>query len=161
MIKLNDYFDFYFENPLATYNKIKQYFRPLKTKWSLYKGAGREAKILSISSFDLMWKDKWYTPRHEYNPRVEISLFNYFHWKMEFTLKEDGMDDMVYWEAALQWVYYKKPLHKAIKESSGWSNYNKETDKYEPMQFRILREPWQSMYDNRHLPELYYENTTR
>ena len=49
-MKLSDYFDFYFENPLATYNKIKQYFRPLKTKWSLYKGAGREAKILSISS---------------------------------------------------------------------------------------------------------------
>ena len=160
-MKLSDYFDFYFGNPLATYSKIKQYFRPLKTKWSLYVGHGREAKILSISSFDLMWKDKYDSPRHEFNPRIEISLFNYFHWRMEFTLKEDGIDDMVYWEAALYWLYYNLSLSKAIDEAVGWSRYNKETNEYELIKFELLKEPWQTMYINKELKEIMYESTTR
>lgn len=159
---INEYFDFYWENPFKTYNKIRKYFRPLKAKCQLTKLKGREAKILSINAFDLMWKDKWSSPRHEFNPRIEISLFNYFHWRIDFTLGDDEtMNDMVYWEAALWWLYYKKPLHKAIKSSTGWSHYNKETDKYEPMVFKILKEPWQTMYDNKELPIIFYESTTR
>ena len=157
----NNYFSFYWENPLKTYKKIKKYFRPLKMRGRLTMLKGREPKILSVNAFDLMWKDKWNTPRHEYNPRIEISLFNYFHWRIDFTLGDDSMDDMVYWESALNWLYYKKPLHRAIKSSTGWSSYNKETDKYEPMVFNILKEPWQTMYNNKELPKLYYESTTR
>ena len=59
----NKYFDLYLENPLKTYKAIKKYFRPIKPKfqWSWYKS--NKAKILEINSFDLMWKDKWNSPR--------------------------------------------------------------------------------------------------
>ena len=159
MIKIRDYFDFCITNPFKLYNKINKYFKPLKSKLYFNNMKGHSAKILEICSFDVTWKDKWNSPRHEFNPRIMISLFNRFHWRIEFTLNGDYMEDMVYWEAALSWLFYEKPLHKAIKESTGWSHYNKETDKYEPMQFKLLRESWQSMYDNKQLPEIYYEDT--
>ena len=160
-MRINDYFDFYFENPLKTYKKIKKYFRPIKPKVQFTLLKGREAKILTINSFDLMWKSKWDTPRHEFNPRIKISLFNYFNIFITFTIGDDSMDDMVYWEAALYWLYYKKSLHSAIKSATGWSDYNKETGKYEPMTFNILKEPWQTMYNNNQLPKIKYESTTR
>ena len=159
----NQYFDFYWENPLKTYNSVKHIFKPLKPEVSLYRGKGREAKILSINAFDVVWKDKYDSPRHEYNPRIEISLFNYFHWKIEFTLKDnDSINDMVYWEAILWWKCYKKNLHEAISESTGWSTYNKETDEYEPMKFKILKEPYQTLYETTNkLSNFTYENSTR
>lgn len=157
----NNYFSFYWENPFKTYNKIKKYFRPLKIKYQFNILEGREPKILSINTFDLIWKDKWNTPRHEFNPRIEISLFNYFHWRIYFIPEgEDSISDMVYWEAALYWIYYNEPLHIAIKNSIGWSNYNKDTNEYEPMVFKILKEPWQTMYDNKQLPRIKYKDTT-
>ena len=54
----NDYFDFYWENPLKTYRTVKHIFRPLKPKFSFECYKAREAKILSINSFDVIWKDK-------------------------------------------------------------------------------------------------------
>ena len=93
----NEYFDICVENPLKSYNKIKKYFKALKPRFKIgfYKGNG--SKILMLNSFDITWKDKWNTPRHEINPRISISLFNYIHINIDFTLKEDSMNDMVYW----------------------------------------------------------------
>ena len=92
----NKYFDLYLENPLKTYKAIKKYFRPIKPKfqWSWYKS--NKAKILEINSFDLMWKDKWNSPRHEFNPRINISIFNRLHVYINFTVNGDSMSDMVY-----------------------------------------------------------------
>lgn len=158
----NDYFDFYWENPLKTYRTVKHIFRPLKPKLSFECYKAREAKILSINSFDVIWKDKYDTPRHEFNPRIEISIFNYFHIRINFTLdSDDSLDDMVYWEAILWWKYYNKDLQTAIDESVGWSTYNKETNEYEPMKFRLLKEPWQTDYENKLLKDFMYESTIR
>lgn len=157
----NKYFDIYVENPLKSYNKIKKYFKALKPRFNIgfYKGNG--PKILMLNSFDIAWKDKWNTPRHEINPRIAISLFNYIHINIEFTLKEDSMNDMVYWEAALYWLHYKKSLHRAVKNATGWTQYNEQTKKYEPIPFQILKEPFQTMYNNHNLPIIKYEDTTR
>lgn len=157
----NKYFDLYFENPFKTYNKIKDYFRFIKPRFQVNWYKSNKAKILEINSFDLMWKDKWNSPRHEFNPRIFISFFNRLHIYIEFTLGDDSMSDMVYWEAALWWLYYNKPLTKAIKYSSGWSDYDEETNSYKPMSFRILREPWNTLYNNKQLPEINYESTAR
>lgn len=161
MIKVRDYFDFCITNPFKLYNKIKTYFRPLKPKVYFDNMKGHSAKILEICSFDVTWKDKWNSPRHEFNPRIMISLFNRFHWRIEFTLGEDYLTDMVYWEAALSWLYYGLSLPDAIKKNTGWTQFNKETNEEEPIKFVLLREPWQTRYKYQTLKDIFYENTTR
>lgn len=150
----NKYFDWYYENPLKMYNLVKKYFRPLKPKFQWYFGKQSKAKILEFNVFDLTWKDKYNSPRHEYNPRLFFSLFNYIHLYVEWTLG-DSMDDTVYWEAILDWMYYGKDLQEAC--TNGWTQYNKETDSYEPMKFVLLREPYHTMFENKELNNLYYE----
>ena len=159
---INKYFDIYLENPLKTYNKIKGYFRSLKMQCSFQRWKANEAQILSINSFDVIWKDKYDSPRHEFNPRIEISLFNYFHWRIDFTLGDDSMDDIVYWETALYWLYYDKTLSEAIKEANGWSTLNKETGQYEEMTFNVLTSHWQYKYNcDQNSLNFKYEDTTR
>lgn len=158
---MNKYFDLYWENPLKTYNKIKKYFKPLKSVIHVDWYKSSCAKILEINSFDVLWKDKYDSPRHERNPIITISIFNHLHIRINFTKQDESLDDMVYWEAALNWLYYKLSLSEAVDESLGWSHYNEETKEYEPIKFELLREPWQSMYINKTLKEIMYENTTR
>ena len=156
---MNKYFDIYIENPLKTYNKIKKYFLPLKPKFSWSFGKGNKAKILDIKSFDVFWKDKWDSPRHEYNPRIMISLFNYIHFYIDFTLDRGGMIDMVYWEAILDFIYYGKNLQDAC--TTGWTDFNEETQSYEKMTFVMLKESYQNQYMNNELTNIHYEGTTR
>lgn len=158
----NKYFSFYWENPLKTYNKIKKYFKPLKKKISITFNKGRnKAKILDIKAYDLMWKDKWNSPRHEHNPVINISLFNRLHIQILYTLKSDSMNDMVYWEAALWWLYYRKSLGKAIKNSTGWTSLNVDTGKYEPIPFMVVKEPYHTMYLDHTLPIIKYERNIK
>ena len=157
----NKYFDLYWENPLKTYNKIKKYFKPLKPIINIDFCKSNCAKILEINSFDVLWKDKYDSPRHERNPIITISIFNYLHIRINFNMSNKSLDDMVYWEAALNWIYYNLSLSKSIDESLGWSQYNEETKEYNPIKFELLKEPWQSMYNNKTLKEIMYENTTR
>lgn len=158
----NKYFDIYLENPLKTYNKIKKYFRRIKPQFYFKVSKSPfAAKILEINSCDVLWKDKWNSPRHEYNPKINISLFTYIHLNVTFTLKDDSISDVAYWEAALYWLYYGKNLHRAIKNATGWTQYNEQTKKYEPIPLQVLKEPFQTMYNNHNLPIIKYENTTR
>lgn len=153
---MNKYFDFYWENPLKTYNLVKKYFRDIKPKFQWKFGKRRKAKILELNAFDLTWKDKWNSPRHEYNPHIFFSLFNYIHLYVEWTLG-DSMEDMVYWEAILDWMYYGKSLQEAC--TNGWCQYNKELDEYEHLIFTVLKEPYQTMYNNKELKNWYYGGT--
>lgn len=154
---MNKLFNFYFENPLKTYNKIKKYFKPLTTKIEISFYKSNKAKILEIYSYDLMWKDKYNSPRHEYNPRIFIHLFNYIHIYINYIIDDNSINDMIYWEAALYWLYYEKTLKEAIKESSGWTEYDKIQKCYIQIKFRILKEPYQTMYNENKLPEIKYE----
>lgn len=158
----NKYFHWYWENPFKTYNKIKKYFLPLRPRISFGVYKGKNAKILDVSSLDLTWKSKWNSPRHELNPRIRVSIFNRLHILIDFSVEKYGsMNDMAYWEAALWWLYFGKSLPDAVKRSSGWQEYNKETDCYEDMKFTILREPWHTMYNNNDLPKLKYERNIK
>lgn len=153
---MNKYFDFYWENPLKTYNLVKKCFRNIKPKFQWRFGKRYKAKILELKAFDLTWKDKWNSPRHEYNPHILFSLFNYIHLYVEWTLG-DSMEDMVYWEAILDWMYYGKSLQEAC--TNNWAQYNKELDEYEHLIFTVLKEPYQTMYNNKELKNWYYGGT--
>lgn len=149
------YFDFYLENPLKTYNKIKKYFKPLKLKWELSFGKSNKAKILEIHSYDLMWKDKYNSPRHEYSPRILINLFNYIHIYVFFNV-EDSFNDMLYWEAALYWLYYKESLQKCV-DYCNYSEYEPETQQYNPKFYMPLKEPYSTIFFNKELKDIYYD----
>ena len=155
---MNKYFDFYWENPLKTYNLVKKYFQDIKPKFQLIFGKRYEAKILELNALDLTWKDKWNSPRHEYNPRIFFSLFNYIHLYIEWTVG-DSIGDMVYWEAILDWMYYGKSLQEAC--TNDWVQYNKETDSYEKMKFVLLKEPYQTAFESNTLNNLYYERNIK
>ena len=75
----NKYFEWYYENPFTTYKKIKAFFKPLTWKWTWSFRKGNAAKIFEFNSFDVRWKDKWDSPRHEVSPTITVSLFNYIH----------------------------------------------------------------------------------
>lgn len=156
---MNKYFDIYLENPLKTYKKVKKFFLPLKPKFQLSFYRGSCVKILELNSFDVMWKDKYDTPRHELSPYISIVLFNFIHLRVNFIADSDSLSEMVYWEAALYWLYYEKTLQDSVKEASGWSDLNKETGKYEEIPFIILQEPWQTDYNNKLLNFLYEDRT--
>lgn len=158
---MSKYFDIYIENPLKTYNKIKKYFKPIKPKFQIYFGLLNSAKIIKLNVFDLMWKDKGNSPRHEFNPRLIFSLFNIIHIYIEWIPKQDSMASMVYWESALNWLYYDKDLTKAVELSSCWSEYNKNTDSYELMRFEILKPEYQLLYNNNILPKIMYEGNKK
>lgn len=151
---MNDYFDIYLENPFKTYNKVKRWFRPIKSKFQWSFGKGNGPIFLELKSFDVTWKDKFNEPRHEFNPRIILSLFNYIHLYVDFTTG-DSMTDMVYWEAILDWIYYDKDLQEAC--TNQWKQYNNETSEYESLSFRLLKDKYQKKFDNKELKNWYYD----
>lgn len=117
-------FNIFIENPFKTWWKARKYFKIPKTKVTFYFNKNLStAKILDIVSSDLMWKDKWNSPRHEDNPHICICFFKKFGIQIipriygtdEFGEKEEK--DMHYWEYLLDYLYYSKTL----KLTSCWT----------------------------------------
>lgn len=152
-------------NPLKTYNKVKKVFKPLTCKIAFGKlqqvggfpiYTNHVSKLLDIRAFDVQWKDKFNSPRHEHNPCINITLFR--RWKMLITwnfIDFNGEDHSIeYWEAILDWLYYDKSLGMAIKENTVWYTYVNDTKVYS--KYKLLNQHWQKMYDNGDLPLLKY-----
>lgn len=149
---MNNYFNIYIENPFSTWWKAKKFFKIPKTKVYIqvrklfpkkihtqfgdYVDKGMEfcpyaninvcGKILDIFIHDVIWKDKWDTPRHERNPIIWICLFRSFsitimpviEYLGELGTKENG--DIYYWEFLLTYLYYQHDLKLALLTSNGW-----------------------------------------
>lgn len=117
-------------NPFKTYNKIKKVFIPLKIKfrcsvksWYPVLWCSKPAYIHILSS-DVMWKDKWDTPRFEVVPYFWIHLFGLnFIWYLN-----SSDSNYRYWEQALWYLYY--------------SSYNKEKKGYDPLDINRAKESW-------------------
>lgn len=113
----NKWFSISLENPFKTWYKALKYFKfpDIKFNWYVY-SPERWGKIINIECWDLMWKMKWGTSRHEENPHLRITLFNSitFNWELtkryrnEFREKENG--DSEYWEYILDYLYVFKNL---------------------------------------------------
>lgn len=156
----NKYFTFFCENPLKTYNKAKKYFRKIKTRFKINFCKTNRSKIIDFTSFDIIWKDKYDSPRHELNPRIQLSLFNYIHFTLEFILSKYDLENMVCWESMLNWLFYNKNLQESINISSGWTQHNSETNKEEYIDFVILKPEFQIKYNNNELEHIFYESKT-
>lgn len=111
-------------NPFKTWWKARKYFKKpsIKCHFGLLKYsfpyANRDyiGKIIDISIQDVMWKDKYDSPRHERNPYVWICLFRLFRFEISTrinALTETGkVEDRstFYWEYLLDYLYYSKSL---------------------------------------------------
>lgn len=154
----NKYFSWYVENPLKTYNKIKKYFKPLKPTFYLGKTWGSGAKILDIECWDLCWKSKWNSPRHEWDPYFKLALFNKWEFRITWSYINDSGDNesMEYWESALNWLYFNKDLQDSVEDATGWEHLNPETNTWEKKKYNFLREPYQQDYYDGNLTEIFY-----
>lgn len=115
----------HYSTPLHIYKQVKNIFiKPIcKFYFSKNNYWYYTESILDIHIFDLQWKDKYNTPRHEQNPSITIILFKKytFHWEWKF-FDSNGKDvSMEYWEAILCYLYYNYPVQKAL-EYSIWEN---------------------------------------
>lgn len=110
------------ENPFKTWWKARQYFKFPKIKISF----NRVNTGLFIKSKDILWKDKFNSPRIVEFPYIKIGLLNYEiviefnHYKInEFGEKEEI--NYEYWEHLLKYLYYDHSL----KIDSYWEFYSK------------------------------------
>ena len=122
-------------NPFKTWWKARKYFKKpsIKCHFGLlkysfpYANRNYIGKIIDISIQDVMWKDKYNSPRHERNPYVWICLFRLFRFEISTrinALTETGkVEDrsMFYWEYLLDYLYYSKSL----KISRCWEHSSK------------------------------------
>lgn len=127
--KLSKWIDIRIENPCKTWWKAREYFkrpklrfRTFSSSWRLYKQGGR---ILELDCLDVIWKDKFNSPRHEISPHISILFFRKFGLRVDFHIDyedefgEKHNGDMEYWEYLLEWLYYKE--RSTLKCYSAWT----------------------------------------
>lgn len=148
----NRYFNILIQNPLKTWWRARKYFKMPKirihkigklfpktihTQFGDYVDNGLNycpyacldsiGDILSIYSADVMWKDKWDSPRHERNPIIWIVFFKRIGFCITFniTYKDElgkvESGDMYYWEFLLTYLYYNHDIKSALLASNGWT----------------------------------------
>lgn len=119
------FFYLLYENPFKTMKKLKGVFKPLKCRF--YRGMCPEVwyskpKLIQIVVKDVMWKDKYETPRHEDSPYIWIHFFKWdfiWYWRLPKDIKGYDMD---YWEQALWYLYYSKADIEYAEKSWPWQN---------------------------------------
>ena len=111
----------FIDYPLGTYNKIKKYFKYPKGFFYFGKTVNVPLvfwipwNIISIS--DVMWKDKFGSPRFEESPYLLINLFGY---SFGYIWKFNNEDE--YWEQALWYLYYCDSNLEKAKKSWPWED---------------------------------------
>lgn len=108
------------ENPVKTWWKVKKYFKFPNIKFRKYDRKDfdywyfdRLNKFISFQSYDVQWKSKFNSPRHEYNPIIRLVLFRRIGFILEFTY---GELDTCTWETILDFLYFE-PFKGNLKES--------------------------------------------
>lgn len=128
-----DYIDIRIYNCYKTLNRIKGVFKLPNCIFRCGKNVSMLyspifGKWLDIHIGDVMWKDKFDTPRFERGPIIRISIFKYsfmFYWTC--------VDANQYWEQVLWYLYYKNtgfyglvdsPDVSKARESWPWKDYD-------------------------------------
>lgn len=115
----NKLFRILIENPFKTYWKARKYFIRPKIRFQCVLGPQHNytGRLLELNIQDISWKDKYNSPRHEIDPRINIVLFNYIEFYISFTHN----DNIIYWETILDYLYYEHNLYHAC-ENNIWDN---------------------------------------
>lgn len=116
-----------YSNPLRTIWKCRKWFKMPKIKWyfyKYYKWKNDDTPFIYFESYDVMWKDKFDTPRHEHDPFIKVIFFRLFCVEVKFTYDDIYCNDNT-WEQMLWVLYYcGGDIKKAYKT---WPWYNSET----------------------------------
>lgn len=123
-----------YNNPLYHWWKVKKYFK--RPKAHLYIGKkiwffGLPCKdeyynsILDITSSAVGWKDKYNSPRHEWDPYIAITLFRKWQILWIFNWGKDSLKNISTWEALLTYLYYRRSLSRSIMDNE-WRNQSGE-----------------------------------
>lgn len=78
----------------------------------------------------LGWKDKYNSPRHEWDPYISIVLFRKWQLLILFGYwgkTNDGVKDLATWEAMLDYLYYNIPIDKLINRHT-WGSINEDKE---------------------------------
>ena len=118
-----------YHNPWYHWWKARKYFkRPkahflfTKNFWTFGLPCRRDYynPILSINFDALGWKDKYNSPRHEWDPMINIVFFRTWHliWIFNWVDKTDDHSNTrsaATWEAILDYLYYSVPNDQLSK----------------------------------------------
>lgn len=126
-----------YHNPWYHWWKARKYFK--KPKCHLHKGKltwffGFPCdkkylnSILDIRFSSLGWKDKYNSPRHEWDPYISIVFFRKYQllWIFNWINKKDKFSDtrsMATWESILDYIYYNESIEHC-KKTHIWNNIN-------------------------------------
>ena len=122
-----------YHNPLYPWFKCRKYFRRpnihlLKGKniWFFGLPCRRDYynKIIDIRFSSLGWKDKYNSPRHEWDPYISIVFLRKYHliWIFNYVVKGDSNGstrNIATWEAMLDYLFYGRTLDQC-KKSHVW-----------------------------------------
>lgn len=138
-------------SPFKTMHKLKGVFKSLKCCFRI--GLGRwnyhpalwcsNPAFIHIISTDVMWKDKYDTPRYEVPPYIWIHIWKInFIWWWEYSDKLGETDD--YWEQALWYLYYAS----CNKEKKGYDelNINKARDSWPWQDYETKKSTWNNKF---------------
>lgn len=132
-----------YHNPWYYWWKARKYFKRPKAHFHIGKIEWffgfpcRKDYLNSIIDFrmsGLGWKDKWNSPRHEWDPYIAITFFRkwWIIWVFNWIDKNDKYShtrSMATWEALLDFIYYKKSISKCIKHHIWNSCPDKDAEK--------------------------------
>jgi hypothetical protein len=114
------YFPRNFNSTILTIRKVKPQFLRCKS-FKLFGYNISYGTPVTYVKYELFWKDKFDSPRHEFNPSFQILLFN---WQFCIWWCAPDGDDDKYYEMILWYLLYSdKDINKA-KETWGWVNYD-------------------------------------
>lgn len=120
------------KNPLRTVWKARKVFK--KPFWNIYIGPYHNGTyfhyksfLLSYTTQDILWKDKYDTPRFEYHPKIDIVLFKFYHIHIHLESPRTLLNvDDDYFEQMIWFLEYCNGNLEKAKETWPWKKYNSE-----------------------------------
>lgn len=117
-------------NPFRTIWRCRKWFKMPKMKWyfyKYYKWKNDDTPFIYFESWDIMWKDKYDTPRHEYDPYIRFIFFRWLCIDIKLMYDDVYCNDNT-WEQML-WTYYycDNDIRKAYRTWPWYSNDTKTT----------------------------------
>lgn len=130
-----------YRNPWYHWWKARKYFKRPKAHflfrknfWTFGLPIRRDyySPVIDIGFHALGWKDKWDSPRHEWDPMICITFFRTWHllWIFNWATKhkKDSITgSMATWEAILNYTRYDKSLSYVV-DNHIWS-YDRDSEK--------------------------------
>jgi hypothetical protein len=124
-------------NPLKEWWKVKRYFKPPtmhihigELTWFYGRLPYIHRKFIDFEADSLGWKDKYSSPRHEWDPFIAITFFKKFEICITFNFdkgrENDNTRSMATWEAIIDMLYYKRSLMQVCNEHV-WVTMDRQT----------------------------------